>query len=956
MVGMKVHELAREFGISSKEMLVHLKELGIPARGHATNLVPAYVDIVRSQLAHLKKENEAEIEALKAEEEAEAKRLRLEEEERERKEAQAREEAEKEELARREARRKEEEKRRAAARKKAEEAKKAEEQAKQEEVEVAPAAETLLVNPVADALGEDFVEAASKVVEAVDEALEAKESKESSELKDEAKKPAKKEPKKATTKKASKKAEPNEEVEAKEAKDDLPEIDPSLSELEKNILLEQHRLEKEKEAKKAAAKKAREEKAAKAKAAKAKAEEAKKATKASKPAKKERLVRAEDPIENIIESPLESAQDDAEYYASMAKSAEEYKREKILEQMRREVEEQNAASKSRKKKKKSKAEKAEEKAKEVIPPQKSEIEGLLTSVPTGSTVQEVAELLQVQPNDVIKRLFMLGTPLTLTQTMSDELIELIADDMGRKIVIQSIEDEMSWTFEDDEKDLTPRSPVVTVMGHVDHGKTSLLDAIRETGIVATEAGGITQHIGASVVSKNGRTITFIDTPGHEAFTAMRARGANITDVVILVVAADDGVMPQTIEAISHAKAADVPIIVAVNKIDKDTANPDRVKQMLAEHDVIPEDWGGKNIFVEVSAKQRLNIDELLEMVLLQADILELKANANAPGYGTVVEAKLDKGRGPVATVLVRRGTLRVGDTLVAGTAFGRVRALLDPLGELVEEAGPSEPVEILGLGSVPSAGDEFLVFDDERKARAISDERAMKQRVRDQERTANTVSLDNIFTTIQEGQVTRLNLIVKADVHGSIEALRDSLDKMDQSEVIIDIIHAAVGGVTETDVQLATASNAIIIGFNVRPTPGARDLAVEEQVDIRLYRVIYEAIEEINAARVGLLAPEFVEEDTARVEVRDLFKVPRAGTIAGCYVLEGEISRDEKVRLVRDGVVVYEGKIGSLRRFKDDVRSVRAGYECGIGIEGYNDIKVGDIIESYKIVELKREA
>ena len=492
------------------------------------------------------------------------------------------------------------------------------------------------------------------------------------------------------------------------------------------------------------------------------------------------------------------------------------------------------------------------------------------------------------------------------------------------------------------------------MGHVDHGKTSLLDAIRETGVAATEAGGITQHIGASVVVKNDRQITFIDTPGHEAFTAMRARGANATDVVVLVVAADDGVMPQTIEAIHHAKAAGVPIIVAVNKIDKDGANPEQVRQMLTEYEIVPEEWGGTNIFVNVSAKKRIGIDSLLEMILLQADILELTANPDTTASGVVIEAKLDKGRGPVTTVLVQRGTLRVGDVLVAGTAYGRVRALVNPKGGAVEAAGPADPVEIQGLSSVPSAGDEFRVFADERDARNLAEERSLKKRTIAQKRTH--VSLDDLFARIGEGELKDLNLVVKADVQGSIEVLKDELNKMDQSEVHINVIHSAVGAISESDVQLADASDAIIIGFNVRPQPKARSLAEQEGVDIRLYRIIYQAIEEINAARIGLLAPEFHEEDTARVEVRELFRVPKLGVIAGCYVLEGEIGRDDKIRIVRDGTIVQDGMIHSLRRFKEDVKSVKQGYECGIGIENFQDLKQGDIIEGYKVIEVARES
>ncbi|MEG0071009.1 MAG: translation initiation factor IF-2, partial [Raoultibacter sp.] len=574
-------------------------------------------------------------------------------------------------------------------------------------------------------------------------------------------------------------------------------------------------------------------------------------------------------------------------------------------------------------------------------------------IPQSATVAKFADLLGVQPNDVIKRLFMLGQVLTLTQSMPDDLVELIADDMGRKVRVVSPEEEFVVVYNDRDEDLKPRPPVVTVMGHVDHGKTSLLDAIRSTGVAESEAGGITQHIGASVVDLDGRKVTFIDTPGHEAFTAMRARGAKVTDVVVLVVAADDGVMPQTVEAVNHAKAADVPIIVAVNKIDKPGANPERVRQELTEYGIVPEEWGGTNMFVNVSAKQRLHIDDLLESILLQADVLELRANPDTTASGFVIEANLDKGRGPIATVLVHRGTLRAGDIVVAGTSYGRVRALIDPRGKHVDTALPADPVEILGLSSVPMAGDEFRVYDDERDARKLAEERALRQRLAEQEAKSH-ISLDDLFARIKEGNTTDLNLVVKADVGGSIEALRDAFEKMDQSEVHINIIHSAVGGITETDVALAAASDAIIIGFNVRPTGKTRSVAEKEKVDIRLYRVIYQAIEEINAARVGLLSPDIVEKDTGIAEVRETFKVPKAGTIAGCYITEGEISRDDKVRIVRDGTVIFEGTIESLRRFKEDAKTVKSGYECGIGINGYQDIKLGDTIEGYKVVEVER--
>ena len=656
---------------------------------------------------------------------------------------------------------------------------------------------------------------------------------------------------------------------------------------------------------------------------------------------------------------LEAAEPQGEdRYAQMAVQAEKLQRDKVLAEARAAVAAASHEGEGRRRKRKQKREaeareRAEMEALEKGLDPELVLDDSVVQIPQGASVQKFAEILGVAPNEVIKRLFMLGQVLTLTQSMSDDMVELVADDLGRKVRVVSPEEEYAGVYNDREEDLKPRPPVVTVMGHVDHGKTSLLDAIRHTGVVASEAGGITQHIGASVVNLSDRQITFIDTPGHEAFTAMRARGAQVTDVIVLVVAADDGVMPQTIEAINHAKAADVPIVVAVNKIDKAGANPDRVRQELTEYGVIPEEWGGTNMFVDVSARQNLHIDDLLETILLQADVLELKANPDALASGFVIESNLDKGRGPVATVLVNRGTLRPGDTVVAGTSYGRVRALVGPRGEHVEAAYPADPVEILGLSSVPTAGDEFRVFEDERDARKLAEERALRERLKQQEQRSH-MSLDDLFSRLEEGKQTDLNLVVKADVQGSIEALRDAFGKMDQSEVKINIIHAAVGGITETDVTLAAASDAIIIGFNVRPMGKTRSVAEKEKVDIRLYRVIYQAIEDINAARVGLLSPDIVEEDTGIAEVRETFKVPKVGTIAGSYVIEGEINRDDRVRIVREGTVIFEGKIASLRRFKDDVKSVRSGYECGIGIDGYQDLKVGDHIEGFKKVEVER--
>ncbi len=807
MPSMRVHELAKEFGMSSKELLDHLAGLKIPAKNHASTLVEAYVDKIRKDLGPIIAEKQAEMEAERAKQEAEeaAKReaeeavRKAEEEDRRRREA--------EERAKREAE--------AAAKQEAEEAaaRAAEEAASAQAAAAAKAAEEAAAN------------------EAVDRAKR----------------------------------------EAEEAA----------------------RLEKEEE----------------------------------------------------------------DRYRRMAREAEQASRDKVIEEAKAAVAAAQAGGGKRKKKKDKRAEQAAEVAQTAADSGDGApaVSGDVITVTEGVTVGEFADALELSPNEIIKRLMLLGMPLTVNQPMMSDVVELIAEDLGREVKVVSPEEEAGWTFVDDEADLKPRPPVVTVMGHVDHGKTSLLDAIRETGVAATEAGGITQHIGASVVHRNDRQITFIDTPGHEAFTAMRARGANITDIVILVVAADDGVMPQTIEAIHHAKAAGVPIIVAVNKIDKDGANPDTVRQMLTEHEIVPEEWGGTNIFVNVSAKKRLHIEDLLEMVLLQADMLELKANPDAHASGVVIEAKLDKGRGPVATVLVQRGTLSCGDPLVAGTAYGRVRALVDPLGKTVDHAGPADPVEILGLSSVPSAGDEFRVFADERDARNLAEEKALKQRLLGEQKKVH-VSLEDLFARIQEGEIKDLNLVVKADVQGSIEALKDALDKMDQSEVRINVIHSAVGAITETDVTFADASDAIIIGFNVRPNPAAKLAAEKDNVDIRLYRVIYQAIEEINAARIGMLSPDIVEQDTARVEVRELFRVPKMGVIAGSYVLEGEITRDDQIRVVRDGTVVYEGKLGSLRRFKDDVKSVKAGYECGVGVEGFQDLKEGDIIESFKTIEVARES
>ena len=651
--------------------------------------------------------------------------------------------------------------------------------------------------------------------------------------------------------------------------------------------------------------------------------------------------------------------DGEDRYSRMAREAEAYNRSKVLEEARVAVEEASRESSGRRKKRKERRQKQAEAAAEqqrideAIANDQDLSQLDTVKVPQGSTVAELAELLGVAANDIIKRLFLLGSPLTLTESMSDDLIELVADDLGRDVKVMTKEEENSFTFYDNPEDLKPRAPVVTVMGHVDHGKTSLLDAIRHTGVAEGEAGGITQAIGASQVKINDRVITFIDTPGHETFTAMRARGAKVTDIVILIVAADDGVMPQTIESINHAKAAGVPIIVAVNKIDKPGANPDRVRQELTEYDIIPEEWGGQNMFVNISAKKKIGIDDLLESVLLQADVLELKANPDTFASGYVLEGKLDRGRGSVATVLVSRGTLRVGDPLVAGMAYGRVRAMLDPKGNSVTEAGPSDPVEILGLSSVPNAGDEFRVFQDDRDARDLADQRALKARIEEQNRVKH-VTLENLFATMADAEVKELNLIIKADVQGSIEALQDSLDKMDQSEVRINTIHSAVGAINETDVVLADASNAIIIGFGVRPDAKARSAADRDGVEIRCYDVIYKALEDLDAARIGMLKPTEIEVSTGMAVVLDTFKVPKVGIAAGVRVEEGEIAATDSVRLVRDGIVVFNGKIASMRHYKDEAKSLRGGMEGGIGLENFQDIKPGDQIEGYRIDQVAR--
>ena len=577
------------------------------------------------------------------------------------------------------------------------------------------------------------------------------------------------------------------------------------------------------------------------------------------------------------------------------------------------------------------------------------------TVPEEITVGELAALLKMTAAEVIKKLFSLGMMATVNEVIDYDTAEIVATELGAKVekeVVVTIEERIIDDTEDAEEDLEPRDPVVVVMGHVDHGKTSLLDAIRNTSVTSTEAGGITQHIGAYRVQTPEGKITFLDTPGHAAFTSMRARGAMATDIAILVVAADDGIMPQTIEAINHAKAANVSIIVAINKMDKPGASPDKIMQQLTEHDLVPEEWGGDVICIPVSAKTHQGIDKVLESINLVAEMLELKANPNRAAKGVVIEAKLDKGRGPVATVLVQNGTLKTGDTIVAGTAVGRVRVMTNENGKVLDSAGPSVPVEIMGLAEVPQAGDTFDAVSDEKLARELVEQR--KREAKEEEfKQYQKVTLDNLFSSISQGDMKELNIIVKADVQGSVEAVKQNIEKLSNDEVKVKVIHGSVGAVNESDVMLANASNAIIVGFNVRPDPVAAEIAERDGVDMRMYRVIYDCIEELEAAIKGMLAPKFREVVLGRAEVRNVFKLSSAGMIAGSYVLDGKITRNSQIRVVRDGIVIFEDAIASLKRFKEDAKEVASGYECGVGLEKFNDIKEGDILEAFVMEEVK---
>lgn len=573
----------------------------------------------------------------------------------------------------------------------------------------------------------------------------------------------------------------------------------------------------------------------------------------------------------------------------------------------------------------------------------------------GITVGQLADKIGQTPANVIKVLFLLGTMVTINSSLNDEQVELICLEYGFEVEKHVEVSEVNFEeidIQDDEKDLQPRCPVVTIMGHVDHGKTTLLDTIRKSAVVEGEFGGITQHIGAYQVEVNGKKVTFLDTPGHEAFTAMRARGAQVTDIVIIVVAADDGVMPQTKEAIDHAKAAGVPIVVAINKIDKEGADPERIKGEMAEHGLLPEDWGGDTVYCEISAKKRIGIEELLETLTVVAELADLKANPNRYAYGSVVEGKLDKGRGPVATLLVENGTLRAGDPIVVGTSFGRVRQMLDDRGKIIKEALPATPVEITGLNDVPVAGDKFMAFENEKQARSVGETRLKAKQ--DKERSSGAaLSLDDLYSQIKEGEMIDLNIIVKADVQGTAEAVKASLEKIDVDGVRVNVIRSTAGGISESDVLLASASQAIIYGFNVRPNAKVRQKAEEEGIEIRLHNIIYKMVEEIETAMKGMLAPEIKEVVTGQAEIRQVIKVSKVGNIAGCYVTDGFIRRNCGIRLLRDSVVVYEGKLGSLKRFQDDAKEVATGFECGLSIENFNDIKEGDIVEGYIMEEVE---
>ena len=915
MASMRVHELAKEFDMTSKELLDRLHEMKIPAKSHASMLADAYVDKIRKNLSPEIKQRAGKIDA------EEAKQLAEEKAQEERKKAE-------EEANRRAAVEKERALREAERARREGGAPKGEARSEQPKHTPKKAPVSSGFEGLASQIESEKERVAREKAEARAKARAAKMAAEV------AKKQAVEEALRSRGKKSSKPA--------TQHKGPAPVLTPkkssNFSSLLSQIESEKQRIEAQKAEQANKPKPERSERGGK------------KGERGGKKGKRGNVVQVVPELENQAQG--------EDRYAQMAVQAEKLQRDKVLAEARAAVAAANShegEGRRKKRKEKRQAEARERMEMEAI--QKGldptlVLDDSVVEIPQGANVAKFAELLGVQPNDVIKRLFMLGQVLTLTQSMSDDLIELIADDMGHKVRVVSPEEEYAVVYHDSEEDLKPRPPVVTVMGHVDHGKTSLLDAIRHTGVAAGEAGGITQHIGASIVNIDGRQITFIDTPGHEAFTAMRARGAQVTDVIVLVVAADDGVMPQTIEAINHAKAAGVSIIVAINKMDKPEANPDRVMQQLTEYELVPEEWGGDVICVPVSAKTGMGIDKLLETVLLVAEVQEYKANPDRAAKGTVIEARLDKGRGPIATLLVQNGTLHAGDILVAGSSVGRVRAMTDENGKALTDAGPSVPVEIMGLDTVPVSGDAFNAVSDERLARQLVEQRkdaAKEERFNEYQK----VTLDNVFDQMQRGEMKQLNIIVKADVQGSVEAVKQSLEKLSNEEVRVHVIHGAVGGVTENDVMLASASGAIIVGFNVRPDPLAQVAAEQNEVDMRMYRIIYDCIEEIEAAMKGMLAPKTREVLHGRAEVRQVYRITGVGLVAGCYILDGKVYRNDLLRIVRDGIIIGDDKMISLKRFKDDQKEVAQGYECGIGLEKFTDIKEGDIYETYIIEEYR---
>lgn len=917
MASMRVHELAKEFDMSSKELLDKLQQMKIPAKSHASMLADAYVDKIRKNLEPEIKQRAGQLEDEEArklaEERAEAERKKAEEE-------RARREAVEQERAAREAER-------------AQRAEGSSDDGRAQGADGEGGPKKAPVSSPFESLASQIESEKERVArEAAEARARARQAKMAAEV---AKKQAVEEALRNRNAKGSKSASsastPKRPAPVLGAK--KPAFDSLLSQIE----AEKQRIEAQKQAAPAAR------------------DAARKGSKPERPAKKGKRGGH---VEQIVPELEQQAAQPEDRYAQMAVQAEKLQRDKVLAEARAAV---AAASthegEGRRKKRKEKREAENRERMELEAIEKGldptlVLDDSVVEIPQGATVAKFAEILGVQPNDIIKRLFMLGQVLTLTQSMSDELVELIADDMGRKVRVVSPEEEYAVVYHDKDEDLKPRPPVVTVMGHVDHGKTSLLDNIRKTNVIEGEAGGITQHIGAYSVVLNGRKITFLDTPGHEAFTAMRARGAQVTDIVILVVAADDGVMPQTKEAIAHAKAGNVPLVVAINKIDKPEANPDRVKQELVANEVIPEDYGGDVPFVCVSAKSGQGIDELLENVLLQAEILELKAVKEGPAKGVVIESRLDRGKGAVASVLVQAGTLKRGDIVLAGATFGRVRAMVDENGKSVQSAGPSIPVEIQGLSDVPQAGDELIVVSEERKARELANYRQGKYRDVKLARQVND-KLGGLFGQNPEGQKT-LSLVIKSDVQGSQEALVHALTKLSTDEVKVSVVHAAVGGISESDINLAIASNAVVLGFNVRADALARKLAENNGIDIRYYNIIYDAVDDVKAAMSGMLAPERRENHVGLVEIRQVIRVPKVGAVAGCMVLEGVVRRNSHARLLRNNVIIWTGEINSLRRFKDDVKEVKAGAECGISLKGNDDIQVDDKLEIFEVEEVAR--